>query len=141
MFCYRCACCCRNNTRRSRHIKCTSPISTCTASVYCLCCNVLIQVHTNSFLAHYPRQTSNFLNGLAAWTQVQSCEKSSHLCLGSNTSHNFFHHFGCLAFTQGSSCCDVRNCFTDHLLLLSVQCVIRKLRSRSFPNGVMIDSG
>src|SRR6266566_6372561 len=105
MLCYGCACCCCNNTRRGRNIKCTSPISTCATSIDRLCRYVLFQMYSNSFLPHNTRQASDFLHGFVTRSQVQSCQKSSHLCLGRDTRHDFFHHYGCLVFAQrGSSC-------------------------------------
>src|SRR6266516_6160993 len=141
MFCYGCARCSGEYTCCCGNIECTGPISTSATSIDRLCCDVLFQLHSYSFPTHNTCQSSDFLYCLASRAQAQSRQKGSHLCLGCNACHNFFHHSCCLAFTQGGSGCDMRDCITDHLLLLSIQYIVRKLRSRSFPMGVMIDSG
>src|SRR5438128_9415320 len=119
VFCHCCASCSRENTGTRRDIERTSAIATCATGVQGPGRDILFQVNLHRFFAHHSRQSCYFLHTFPARAQAQRRQKSSHLCLRGNTSHNFFHYCRRLVLAQSASGYDVRNRLPDHDLLLS----------------------
>ncbi len=105
--------------RARRNVECASAIAACTTGVHRSRRLPFAKMHLHGPGAHDLRQSGYFLDGFTSRTQAQRGKKCSHLRLCCLARHNLFHHCRRFALVERSAACDVRDCLSNHGLLLS----------------------